>query len=142
MTEPEGFNRTTKLVPKKILVIGGPRCGKTTHAKQLGSQYGISVLHLDDHMHLKWSEVSDAVVVWLDERDPWVMEGVQGVRGLRKWLRAHPDRPLDFEVHLLVAPKVELTKGQQAMYKACKTMFQEILPELEKRGAKVLELLS
>ena len=140
MIDLTDFGHKTGLVPRRILIIGGPRCGKTTYANQLGETLNVSVLHFDDFIDLSWSQLSEKIAAWLNEPGPWIMEGIQGVRGLRKWLRANPEALIPFEVHLVSVPKVKLTPGQESMYKACKTIFTEILPELRKRDAKFAEV--
>ena len=124
----------------KILIIGGPRCGKTTYAHKLSKDLGIPIQHFDDFMRdFEWSELSDKISEWLDEPGPWIKEGVQGVRGLRKWLRQNKNA-VGFDVHLLNEPKVHHTKGQAAMHKAHNTILREVGIELKKRGKDFLTI--
>lgn len=118
---------------KKILIIGGPRCGKTTYARKLSKSEGLPIVSFDDFMRdHDWSELSDRIADWLSEPGPWIKEGVQGVRGLRKWLRANPHPP-DFEVHVLNDPKIPLSKGQATMHKAHATILKDVERQLKLR---------
>lgn len=116
-----------------VIVIGGPRTGKTTFADSLGG----NVRHADDLIEgREWSQVSDELVLWFDEPGPWVIEGVAVVRGLRKWLASHEGR-VPATVVVMTLPKVEMTAGQEAMAKGVETIWGEIAPELERRGTSV-----
>lgn len=126
----------------RICVAGGPRVGKTTYAALLVGP----VRHTDDILGKvgdgkdRWSAESAAVATWFDIPGPWVVEGVTVPRALRKWLAQHPEgKPCD-TVLWLEREGVERTKGQEVMAKACATVLREILPELERRGVRVLEL--
>jgi len=122
---------------KQILIIGGPKTGKTTYAKKLAQEHGMPLQHFDSHIHrMGWSELSDAIVGWLDEPGPWIKEGVQGVRGLRKWLRENHGKP-PFEIHVLSSPKVVHTKGQAQMHKAHGTILRQVLRQLDIRKTQV-----
>lgn len=129
MTEKQG---------KKILIIGGPRGGKTTHARDLSRRLGIPVQHFDSYISkYEWSEMSDEIAKWLDEPGPWIKEGVAGVRGLRKWLRKNKRTP-DFEIVVMNEPKINLTTGQKRMHKNHGTILKECLDEIEARRKKGL----
>ncbi len=118
----------------KILILGGPRTGKTTYAKKLAGELGIPVQHFDSYIRdHEWSELSERISDWLSEPGPWIREGVQGVRGLRKWLKKQKGSP-GFEIHILESPKVPHSKGQAHMHKAHGTILKECLGELEQRG--------
>jgi hypothetical protein len=121
---------------KKILIIGGPRGGKTTRAKELSRKHGIPIQHFDTYISkYEWSEMSDQIAKWLDEPGPWIKEGVAGSRGLRKWLRKNKKLP-DFEIVVLNEPKIKLTQGQDRMHKNHTKIMQECLDEIEQRKRK------
>ncbi len=118
---------------RKILIIGGPRCGKTTLGRKLSRELGIPIDHFDNYINkYEWSEMSEKISDWLSEPGPWIKEGVAGTRGLRKWLRKNAREP-DFEILILNSPHVKLTPGQDRMHKNHSKILQECLDELAKR---------
>ena len=117
---------------RRIVVLGGPRTGKTTYAATLGGR----VRHTDDAMDLGWSEASAEVARWMVQDGPWVIEGVAGARALRKALATSTERPCD-RVVVLSDPWAELTSGQRTMTKGCVAVFAEIRAELLARGVEV-----
>lgn len=119
---------------RKILIIGGPRSGKTTLANKLRDSLHLPVVHFDSHIKdYEWSELSEKISEWLDDEGPWIKEGVSGVRGLRKWLRKNPEKLPDFEIHIMNEPKVEMTPGQARMHKAHSKILQECMDEIKSR---------
>lgn len=124
---------------QRAVIIGGPKVGKTTYSRTMPGP----VRHTDDIIGSfgddGWSKESEAVAGWFDLPGPWTVEGVTTARALRKWLAAHPTgKPCDVVVWL-DRPDVEPTKGQDAMAKSVRTVFAEILPELERRGVRVVD---
>lgn len=118
---------------KKIAVAGVPRAGKTTYAQSLPNARST-----DELVPLGWSEASAKAAGWFNDNDVDVVEGVAVPRALRKWLEANPEgKPCD-EVHWFNQPRIPLTPGQSAMAKGCRTVFDEIRPELERRGVKIV----
>jgi hypothetical protein len=101
------------------------------------------VLHTDDLIgKLDWSSASAQVATWFDAPGSWIIEGVAIPRALRKWLATHPScapnrTPCD-EIRWLGTPRVPLTSGQAAMAKACETVWDEVRPELERRGVRIV----
>jgi broad-specificity NMP kinase len=123
----------------RVVVAGGPRCGKTTRALDLGGAMGAPVLHTDDLVGLlPRGEDSAEVARWFDRPGSWVVEGVTAARALRSWLAAHQSgKPCD-EVVLLQRPVVPLTIGQATMAKACETVWREVASKLAERGVTVV----
>jgi len=127
----------------RIVILGGPRTGKTTLARQMieggaGDGMGVS-LHADDLIDLGWSEATQRIAdSWFNEPGPWIIEGVALSRALRKWREAHPGEapPVD-RVIRLTTPHVELTKGQAAMAKGEETVWQEIAGWLLGEGVAI-----
>ncbi len=125
----------------RILIAGGPRTGKTTYADRIGASAGLVARHTDDLVgRLDWSECSAEVARWMAEDGPWLIEGVAVPRAIRKWLAAHPGdaAPADVIVWMPV-PIVPRTPGQDAMAKGVETVWREVLPELRRRKAPILE---
>jgi GTPase SAR1 family protein len=113
----------------RILIIGGPKTGKTTLANRLGG----NVRSTDDVKDLGWSEASAEVATWFDEPGPWVIEGVAVPRALRKWMRNNPGQPLPVDkITWLSGAFHPLTTGQQSMTKGIETVMSEIVGEVRK----------
>jgi hypothetical protein len=135
---------------RRVIVLGGPRTGKSTLGERLQSELSIPTLHtsleLEDLFPVdqpeSWSRQSEHASKWFDDPGDWICEGVQMARALRKWLKANPDKPLDADVVLLRQPMVPQRDGQKAMMKGVETVFKEIQGELEKRGARIAKLKS
>lgn len=123
------------MVTKRVVILGGPKTGKTTLAKTADCP----VRHTDNTMGLGWSEGSEAVAEWFDEPGPWVVEGVACARALRKWLQAHPVGGLPCDVIVVLhTPHVEWSKGQMAMTKGINKVFGEIMEQLGDMGVEIL----
>ncbi len=125
-------------LPGRIIIAGGPRCGKSVLSRKLGVT---PVRGTDELIGLGWSEASEAASRWFNEPGPWIAEGVAMPRALRKWLAAHPGstKPADLVVWLGVAV-VARVAGQEAMAAGCLTVWREIRPELFRRGVRIREL--
>lgn len=132
----------------RIVILGGPKTGKTTLAgglqRDLTNYFGPlstgQVRHTDDLIHLGWSEASQAAALWLDEPGPWIIEGVAVVRALRKWRDAHPGAapPVDRVIRLATPlPHVEISSGQAAMAKGEYTIWREIRAWLIDHGIEI-----
>lgn len=129
---------------ERVLVIGGPRTGKTTVAKQLAEHAKVRLRHTDSLLEMKvaWSEVSERVARWLDDAGPWIIEGVALPRALRKWIDANAvGKPCDV-IYWLSKPTVARTKGQESMAKATMTVWMQVQPELLRRGVEVRNVQS
>lgn len=124
---------------ERIIIIGGPRTGKTTLARKL-SPHARST---DDVMSLGWSEASEEVSHWFDERGPWVIEGVAAVRALRKWLARNPishNAPRVLPCDRIIrtrTPFVRLTRGQLSMASGVESVWREITTDVYMRGVRV-----
>lgn len=129
---------------RRIIIIGGPRVGKSTLSQKLRDGLGISNLRgSDDIKHLGWSESSAEASKWFGEPGEWIIEGVQMARALRKWLAGNPGVPLDADILTLHRPfGSPLLPGQEAMSKGVETVFREIRAELIERGVRVHKLKS
>lgn len=123
----------------RILIIGGPRSGKTTLADKLAAEFAITnVRHTDDLKHLPWSVASEKASWWLESKDDWIIEGTAAVRALRKYLARNPGQPIDFQLVYLDKPYTTLLKGQESMRKGVATVWNEIEREFTSRGGSLL----
>ncbi len=129
---------TTSTSSRRICIVGGPQCGKTTRSYLLGLR-AQDVRHTDDLIKThEWSAQSEEVSRWFDEPGPWVIEGGAAVRALRKWLRANlTGTPCD-EVHIMASPKVELTRDQESMLKGFFKIWRDVQDELVVRKVKLV----
>lgn len=117
---------------KRVAICGVPRAGKSTLSREMGDERST-----DDIIGLGWSEASAEAARWFDDEGPMVVEGMTVPRALRKWLAANPEgRPVE-EVRWLGTPREVLTSGQANMGKGARTVFEEILPELRRRGVVI-----
>ncbi len=125
---------------ERVIIAGGPRTGKSTLAVRAGERHGHQVRHGDSLVGThEWSEASAEVAKWFDESGRWIVEGVSAPRAIRKWLKANPGKPVDATI-VWCPSKVQVRgKPQDSMAKAVETVWREILPELKRRGAKVIE---
>ena len=117
----------------RIAIIGAPRAGKTTLARELARASDIRILHADDLIALGWSEASDEVAHVLAAISDIIVEGVAVVRGLRKALALVPYAPVERCI-VLERPRLRLSRWQVAMQRGCATILREIEPELLLRG--------
>lgn len=116
-TSTPGWFRELLKTKKRIAIAGGPRAGKTTLAMGVRDR---PVLSTDSYMSIDWENVPEVVNDAVSELPEFILEGVQVARCLRKGLK------VDAVVYLGM-PRVELTKGQETMRKACRTVFEEWL---------------
>lgn len=128
--------------------MGGPRVGKSTVGERIaedGRRYhhGEELKDRPEWAGLtkveKWSKGSEIASGWFDEPGPWICENVATARALRKWLAAHPTgTPADLIV-VLRMPVDQRVKGQEAMAVGVETVWQQVEPELRRRGVKILQ---
>lgn len=121
----------------RVAIIGGPRTGKTTKARGAACA-GVEVCETDAWKGMAWSAQSERVVAWLvgHREDAFVIEGCMVVRGLRKYLRGHPGKPVDV-VQVCETPREVLSRGQRRMQRGVETVFREIESELTARGVRI-----
>lgn len=141
---PPRESEVRKSPPKdvRVVILGGPRTGKTTLARKYGAEHpGLPVYHSDDFKDLEWSRASDVLCHMISSMSGrWCYEGVRMVHCLRKWLQKHAEgRPCEV-VMCLWRPFEGLSPGQASMAKGVRTVFDEIRPELVRRGVKIQEM--
>ncbi len=118
----------------RICITGGPRTGKTTLSRRMGSAL---VRHTDDLIGSRdWSGASREVASWFGHPGPWIIEGVAVPRALRKWLAAHQGKPCD-RVIVLTKAYTTLTADQRTMSQGVNTVWREIQTTLRTRGVVV-----
>ena len=101
---------------KRVAICGAPKTGKSTLSEMATDR---KTIHSDDFINLGWSEASEHIVRTLNDFDgAFCVEGVAVARALRKGLIVDA-------VVWLPTPHVPLSKGQETMRKAVKTVFQE-----------------
>jgi hypothetical protein len=130
----------------RIVILGGPRTGKTTLANKMApldaivpAGFGL-VRHTDDLIGLGWSEGSQHIAdEWLTQPGPWIIEGVACSRALRKWREAHAGEPPPVDrVIRLTTPHVALEGGQIAMMKGEHTVWsRDVEPWLRDHGVEI-----
>lgn len=133
----------------KIVITGGPWCGKTTLSREVQRQWATThhphIWHTDYLMLVfgkdQWSEQSEEAMKWLYQPGPWVMEGVTMVRALRKWIKYNLAKPCDI-VYYLNRPHTELTPRQQGLLIGVHTIWKEIEVSLLSRGVDIIYPLS
>lgn len=118
----------------RIAITGGPNTGKTTLAGTMAD--GVTVVHGDDFIGLGWSQSSQALADEMVRPGPWIAEGVQVPRALRKMLEAEPrTKPCD-RLIVLGVPHREQSEGQRRMSLGVDTVLREIWPRLMAMGVE------
>jgi hypothetical protein len=92
---------------ERVVIVGGPRCGKSWHARSLGlpvfcgdpiskvKDPEAGVMYLPEHVPIADTRpgANDGAAQWIAERwfgdmeGPWVCEGWVMARALRRWMR-------------------------------------------------------
>lgn len=100
----------------RVVICGGPRCGKTSVAVRASERYGRPVLYGDALIgQLAWSEASLEVSRWFDLDGEWIAEGVVCARALRKWMARSVVEKAPFRVVRLTAGVHEISSAQAPM---------------------------
>lgn len=104
---------------KRVAIVGGPQCGKTTLAKTCTDR---PIHHNDDGKHIKWEDQPAHWKKQVEGQDSFVIEGVQAVRAIRKGLKVDAVIQLD-------SPYKDLKKGQESMRKGQHTMMKDVIKD-------------
>ena len=119
----------------RIGITGPPESGKST----LGETIGLRVQNTDNLLHLGWDAGIDEGVAWLSDPNLEVIEGAMLPYSLRRWLRANKTgAPLDRAI-FLGGKFRKLSALQEGFGKAVRTVWEDIVPELEKRGVSIVD---
>ena len=127
---------------RRVILVGGPRTGKSTIARKLRED-GIPTFCTDPLSKvkdpeqdvryfpedLKWEAQALFIAQnWLTLPAPWCCEGVQMARAVRKLHQLGKAELLKgVEIHYLTYPFSPRTAGQIALAKAIETVWQECL---------------
>lgn len=130
MHTPQGDRDLANL---RVIIVGGPKTGKTTLANEIGG----TVFHTDDLIGThSWEDVPNAIIDWMGRPGSWVIEGVQTARALRRWLKLQPligilerNPPVD-QIIVKTHPFVELAPRQEGLLKGVMTVWREVEPLL------------
>jgi hypothetical protein len=139
---------------ERVVIVGGPRCGKSWHARTLG----LPVFCGDPRSTVKDPEASTTYLPeglgfgsdasrwivdnWLPMPGPWVLEGHVMARVLRKWLNGvmleepgvppNHDWPVDkVIVFLEQRPELDLLPGQVTLHRTVMQQWAEICDYFE-----------
>ncbi len=122
----------------RIVIAGGPKVGKTTKGIELAKEHGLKLRHTDSLIHkMDWSRISFEVSRWLEDDGDWIIEGVVVPRALRKWLDRHKTGLPADRFLWSNKPRRSLDVKQRSMASGCQRVWEEILGELRRRGAKI-----
>jgi len=120
---------------ERIVILGGPRCGKTTLANKLNRL----TFHTDDFKFPHLQESGAAVVQWFARPGPWVIEGVVAILALQEWMRMYEVAPCDC-VLAMWTPVVKLTPDQIRMFNLLRKYWSGLPLDLNERGVVVKQV--
>ena len=141
----------------RIVVIGGPRTGKTTYATKLARELGVHLastgkhteqpeglvsvknygkISTDDYVNkYSYADLPSKVIADLRQMENFVLEGTQAARVLRRWIRETPDEPrIEKTLVFMGRPWVKRSPKQEATAKGVRTTWRELEPMLKAHG--------
>jgi hypothetical protein len=130
---------------ERIIIVGGPRCGKSTLAREYRAR-GIPTFcgdpaskvkdHEDDVTYLPEGldfagDSGGAAYIsdhWFNAEGPWLCEGHVMARALRRWVEKGRAVPRDWKIIVLasVHPEANATPRQVSMGAGVMTVWEEI----------------
>jgi hypothetical protein len=140
---------------ERIVIVGGPRCGKSWLARDMATASGCArfcgdprslvkepfggVTYLPEGLAMENESTRWIVEHWFTMPGPWICEGWIMARALRKWMSMMQDieesRPglvmQEFPCDRIIVlseqrPELELLLGQVSMHKGVMKVWQEI----------------
>lgn len=123
---------------ERIIIIGGPNSGKSYYAEQISGRYSIDDVKYTDSLieTYSWEEIAEMVSNWFIAEAPWIICGMMCCRGLRYWFRYNNlIKPCDRII--FIDRIVDRSTRQKAMFKVMNDIWNEILPEVKRRGIRV-----
>ena len=122
----------------RTMILGVPEAGKTFYANYLADNFKVSVIHTDDFIkEYEWGQRAVYIAGLMLQEPPWIIEGCDAVRGLRKCLEFNPDRKPAEKVLWFDSPRKNLSPRQLGFAKGLRKIFAEIQPQLERLGVEV-----
>lgn len=126
---------------QRLVVTGPARCGKSVYSARAGERYERKVVHEDSIFKARRvpRDVQAAVVAKdINAAGSWIVEGCSAVLGIRKWLADNPGKPFPATVMWLDQPLMHQSIAHVNQAKGIVTVWRQVLPELEKRGAVII----
>lgn len=132
----------------RVLIVGWPRSGKTTYARDLAQKLGLEHLCTDPQNKcdpgvrgipndLEWGESSQFVANHLLGLNA-IVEGVSVPRALRKWREMNPGSPPPVDKVIWLDPRFEqVTSGHMGMGKGIDQVMEELQSWLGDRIERV-----
>ena len=125
---------------RRVILVGGPRTGKSTYARKLRGE-GVPTYCADPRSLVKdpeggvsylpesldWSGASQFVAdEWFRMEGDWCVEGVATVRALRKFLASGEKLDAEIVVFRDQYEDAVTMPGQRALHKGVNTIWEEI----------------
>lgn len=125
----------------KIIIAGGPRCGKSTLARTLGCPHVWATDWLLDTFFERYApgtmhKLADEIVHWMARPGPWVIEGCPTILAIREWLHLTRQKPCD-KLIWLDTPYEELNPARRQLLRMCDATFQDTHEWLHRLGVKI-----
>lgn len=131
------------MTTERVVIVGGPRCGKSWLARELATESGAprfcgdpkslvkepfgGVTYLPEGLAMEDESTRYIAENWFSLPAPWICEGWIMARCLRKWMSLMQDYPCDrVIVFLEQRPEIELLPGQMAQHKGVLTVWNSI----------------
>ncbi len=104
---------------KKILIVGYPKVGKSNYSERFEN-----VIHTDSYIKLDFKKQIYQVLEDIQDKDKWVIEGIQGIRLFRKMLQLNQNLP-DKVIYL--RPKYPPDENHKSTRKMLDTVCEDCL---------------